>query len=97
MRRVRAFSFFMSIFGILTAGFLLVAASEKEQPGPHRFKAVNVQAKTARANPATQIDIMVDRYTTDQERQDYVEILKEQGPDALILNKAAQTSYHLKT
>ena len=71
------------LLGMMVSGYLLAATSQKEEGTPERFKAVNVQAKTAKANPATQLDILVEKYTTDNERQGYAKLLKEQGPDAL--------------
>jgi hypothetical protein len=63
---------------------LLQASSETEKAKPERYKAVTVQAKTARLNPATQLDILVERYTSDGERMEYFKVLKEKGPEALL-------------
>ena len=62
----------------------LWGASEKEKPAPERYKAVTVQPKTARLNPATQLDILIERYTSDGERMEYFRLLKEKGPEALL-------------
>ena len=69
------------LFSIAGAG-LLLASSEKAKETPDRYKAVTVQTKTARANPAVQLDILVERYTSDSERKEYFQLLKEEGPEA---------------
>ena len=80
MYRITCLSFVvLSLFGIS-----LWAASETEKGTPERYKAVSVQPKTAKANPAVQIDIQVNRYTSDSERMEYLQLLKSKGEEALL-------------
>jgi len=76
-------SFLVLLLGLLGTS-LLWASSEKEKATPERYKAVSVQPKTARLNPATQLDILVERFTSDSERMEYAQVLKEKGPEALL-------------
>ena len=61
----------------------LWAVSEKEK-GSVRYKAVTVLPKTAKANPAVQLDILVDRFTSDNERMEYLQLLKAKGEEAML-------------
>jgi hypothetical protein len=74
---------FALLFSVVGAG-LLLASSEKEKGTPERYKAVTVQPKSARLNPAVQLDILVERYTSDSERMEHLKLLKEKGPEALL-------------
>jgi len=67
----------LSFLLVLSATSLVVLASEQ-------YSAVTVQPKTARMNPATQLTIQVDRYTSDSERKGYIQLLKDKGPEALL-------------
>jgi len=62
---------------------LLLASSEKEKATPERYKAVTVMSRTAKMDPATQLDILVERYTTEDELQEYKNLLKTKGVEPL--------------
>jgi len=61
----------------------LWAVSEKEKASV-RYKAVTMLPKTARSSPAVQLDILVDRLTSDSERMEYLQLLKEKGEEAML-------------
>ena len=62
---------------------LLAFASEEEKGTPERYRAVAVTSTISRMNPATQLTILVDRYTTDAELREYATLLKAEGLDPL--------------
>jgi len=61
----------------------LPASSEKSKGTPERYKAVTMVSQTAKLNPATQLDILVERYTPEAEILEYANLLKAKGVDPL--------------
>ena len=83
MHRFRIFSSLFVLLAILGSGTLLLVASEKEKAAPERYKAVTVISTTSKLDPATQLDIVVDRYTAEAELQEYAKLLKAKGVEPL--------------
>ena len=81
---MKIFAISFGLLFIVVGAALLMASSEKAKEAPDRYRAVTVQSKSARLNPAVQLDILVERYTSDSERMEYFQLLKEKGPEALL-------------
>lgn len=77
--RIRALGLLVAVWG---TGQLL-GLSEKVEGKPERYKAVTMISQTSKMNPATQLDILVERYTTKEELLEYANLLKSKGLDPL--------------
>ncbi len=71
--------------GVLTMGAGLERASAKQTTGePERFTALAVAMGTPGRTGANTVEIQVDRWSTDAERDKLLTVLREQGPDKLL-------------
>ncbi len=78
--------------GALVACVLLVwsarssvaAVQDSQQPGPERFRAVAANLGRVRGPMASEVDIDVQRWSTDGQREQLVDILKSKGEQALL-------------
>lgn len=71
------------VLGALTLALPLLAASGQEKKKPETYSAVVVGAGGAIGAASMNIDIRIDRHTTDEEMTEYINLLKEKGQDAL--------------
>jgi hypothetical protein len=69
--------------GVLACTSFAVAQTASNS-ARERFSAVAVNTSTVGRNGAGQVDITIDRWTTDAERDRLVSIFKEKGPKALL-------------
>ena len=68
----------------LSAGVTSAAAQTASNTPRERFSAVAVNVSTLGRTGVTQVDITINRWTTDAERSRLVEVFKEKGADALL-------------
>ncbi len=68
------------------AGFVLIAGVALAQTNsePERFTALAVNIGTPGRTGAGTVEIQVDRWSTDEDRDKLLTVLKEQGPDKLL-------------
>ncbi len=59
-------------------------AQQPEQPGPMRFRAVAANLARARGPLATQVDIDITRWSTDGQREQLIDVLRNRGEHALL-------------
>lgn len=74
---------FLGLILSVSGASQLLASSEKGEGTPERYKAVTMISQTAKMNPATQLDILIERYTPEAEILEYANLLKEEGVDPL--------------
>jgi hypothetical protein len=71
--------------GVALAAALTCTAAQQDATLPQRFTAFAASPGGPRTSAvATQIEISVTRWSTDEEAQQIIDILKERGPEALL-------------
>ena len=83
MKVLRNICLSLLLSGTVTLCSPFLLASEKEKGTQERYKAVTVISQTSKMNPATQLDILIDRYTEEDELLEYAKLLKAKGVEPL--------------
>jgi hypothetical protein len=83
-------AFMRSVFTAASAAALLIGsmavpAAQSNMAGPEKFTAFAVDiSNTAPRARATSVDITINRYSTDEERDRLLSVFREKGQDALL-------------
>jgi hypothetical protein len=83
--RSRRRAFFTTILaGFVVAGGTYAAAQKASNSPRERFTAIAVNISNVGRTGATPLDIVIDRWTTDAERDQLMAVFTEQGPEKLL-------------